>query len=123
MEVKNGHHQIKEFHFHIYWFQQNAKAESQALAFKEALIQQVKLEPGFIVVCEGIDEKILPALKSPVPKVNRAPRGPHPCGSFEVGIERKNFLYIAHWGKTKFLILKFKISEKCEFCKNHTMKM
>ena len=83
MEVKAGHCQIKEFHFHIYWFQQNCKAESEALAFKEALIEQVK-QQNFIVVCEGIDEKISPALKSPVPEVNRTPRGPHPCGSFEV---------------------------------------
>lgn len=83
MEVKVGHCQIKEFHFHIYWFQQNCKVEREALAFKEALIEQVK-QQNFIVVCEGIDEKILPALKSPVPKVNRTPRGPHPCGSFEV---------------------------------------
>ena len=57
--------------------------EKEALAFKEAIIEQVKSK-NFIVVCDGIDEKILPSLKSPVPKVNRVPIGPHPCGSYEV---------------------------------------
>ena len=57
--------------------------EKEALAFKEAIIEQVKSKK-FIVVCDGIDEKILPSLKSPVPKVNRVPIGPHPCGSYEV---------------------------------------
>ena len=57
--------------------------EKEALAFKEAVIEQLRSKK-FIVVCDGIDEKILPSLKSPVPKVNRAPIGPHPCGSYEV---------------------------------------
>ena len=57
--------------------------EKEALTFKEAIIEQVKSKK-FIVVCDGIDEKILPSLKSPVPKVNRVPIGPHPCGSYEV---------------------------------------
>ena len=57
--------------------------EKEALAFKEAVFEQVKSKK-LVVVCDGIDEKILPNLKSPVPKVNRGPIGPHPCGSYEV---------------------------------------
>ena len=57
--------------------------EKEALAFKEEVIEQVKSKK-FIVVCDGINEKILPSLKTPVPKVNRVPIGPHPCGSYEV---------------------------------------
>ena len=82
-QVKPGHVSIKEFHFHVYWFQNNASQEKEALAFKEAVIMQVKSKK-FIVVCDGMDQKVLPSLKSPVPKVNRAPIGPHPCGSYEV---------------------------------------
>ena len=93
MEVKIGHFEIKEFHFHIYWLQNNGHAEKRALAFKEKLIEQVK-QNHFIVVCEGIDEKILPALKSPVPKVNRGPIGPHPCGSYEVGWQESNLNFL-----------------------------
>ena len=100
MEVKTGHFHLKEYHFHIYWLQKNSQAESQAMAFKEKLIDQVK-QNQFIVVCPGIDERILPALKSPVPKVNRGPIGPHPCGSYEVGrplnfLKKKDFTSPLH---------------------------
>ena len=101
MEVKGGHFEIKEFHFHIYWLQNNGQAEKRALAFKEELIEQVK-QNRFIVVCDGIDEKILPALKSPVPKVNRGPIGPHPCGSYEVGCLESNLNFL----KIEFLSLR-----------------
>ena len=100
MEVKVGHFEIKEFHFHIYWLQNNGQAEKRALAFKEELIEQVK-QNRFIVVCDGIDGKILPALKSPVPKVNRGPIGPHPCGSYEVGWLENNLNFL----KIEFLFL------------------
>ena len=39
-----------------------------------------------IVVCDGVDERILPNLSSAVPEVNFAPIGPHPCGSYEVSV-------------------------------------
>ena len=58
-------------------------SEKEALAFKQALIDQVKSKE-LIVVCDGIDKSILPNLSSTAPKVNFAPVGPHPCGSFEV---------------------------------------
>ena len=57
--------------------------EREAIAFKEALVDQVKSKE-IIVVCDGVDERILPNLSSAVPKVNFAPIGPHPCGSYEV---------------------------------------
>ena len=102
MEAKPGHSSIKEFHFHVYWFQNSSKAgaffqgfqcpvcphpttilEREAIAFKEALVSRVKSKE-IIVVCDGVDERILPSLSSAIPKVNFAPIGPHPCGSYEV---------------------------------------
>ena len=64
--------------------------EKEAIAFKAALVDQVKSEE-IIVVCDGVDERVLPNLSNSVPKVNFAPVGPHPCGSYEVS---RNFLHV-----------------------------
>ena len=55
----------------------------EAFRFKKALVSQVEAKK-FVVVCDGVTRKILPNLKSSVPKANLVPRGPHPCGSYEV---------------------------------------
>ena len=63
------------------------------MAFKEALVEQVKSKE-VIVVCDGVDERILPNLRSAVPKVNFAPIGPHPCGSYEVSMREPRSMII-----------------------------
>ncbi len=76
--------EIKEWHFHVYWFQHNKEQKDAALRIRSELIDIVRRKE-FIVVLNGIDDSILPQLNtSNVPLVNNDPIGPHPVGSYEV---------------------------------------
>eukprot|EP00944_MAST-04C_sp_MAST-4C-sp1_P011782 g11782.t1 len=75
--------EIKEWHFHVYWFQNNRNQKEAALRIRSELIEHVR-KKDFIVVLDGVGTEILPKLKSNVPPINNGPRGPHPIGSYEV---------------------------------------
>eukprot|EP00094_Tigriopus_californicus_P008938 TCALIF_08614-PA protein Name:"Similar to DODA DOPA 4,5-dioxygenase (Amanita muscaria)" AED:0.16 eAED:0.30 QI:0/0/0/0.75/1/1/4/0/174 len=89
--VKPGHDQIKEFHFHIYWLQNNPEQEWQALTLKEKIVDEVH-NGNFTVVCDGITNEILPTInEDEVPGFNVQPIGPHSCGSFETWVPRESY--------------------------------
>lgn len=76
--------EIKEWHFHVYWFQNNRNQKEAALRIRNELIEHVRTK-DFIVVLDGVNNSILPKLNtSNVPPINNGPRGPHPIGSYEV---------------------------------------
>eukprot|EP01137_Pigoraptor_chileana_P008104 Opistho-2@54495 len=75
---------IKEWHFHTYWYQTQKASRDAALSLRHKLLQEVtsgKLK----VVFNGITNEVFPSLNvSNVPLFNEGPIGPHPIGSFEV---------------------------------------
>merc|ERR1712013_99717 len=85
-DIKPGHHIVKEYHMHPYWFQTNKMKEVEALRLRDDIIEEVKAG-NMTVVCNGITSGILPQLEdSKVPNFNTEPIGPHPVGSFEVWV-------------------------------------
>ena len=77
---------IKEWHFHVYFFQERADSVAAALRMQSRIVRAVA-QGELIVVCDGITADILPALnESEVPPVNTGPVGPHPAGSFETWV-------------------------------------
>ena len=78
---------IKEFHFHVYFFQSNPQAVADALRLRDSLVAGVA-DGSFVAVCDGVTSSVLPGFNSTslVPPVNMVPRGPHPAGSFEVWV-------------------------------------
>uniref|UniRef100_A0A6B2LMK8 DOPA 4,5-dioxygenase n=1 Tax=Arcella intermedia TaxID=1963864 RepID=A0A6B2LMK8_9EUKA len=82
---------IKEWHFHTYWFWNNPEDQNRAWQFREKIISQVK-DKKFVVVCNGVTSEMLPGLnESNIPKFNTQPIGPHPCGSFETWVPYEHF--------------------------------
>ena len=82
---------IKEFHFHTYWFQNRPESLNSALRIQKELLTAVK-NKRFIAVLPGITEDILPGINiSNIPNVNLEPVGPHPCGSFETWVPKEYF--------------------------------
>ena len=76
--------EIKEWHFHVYWFQHRKESRDAAMRIRSELLEAVRSKK-FIVVFPGIDNTILPRVNtSNIPVVNDEPKGPHPVGSFEV---------------------------------------
>ena len=76
--------EIEEYHFHIYFFQNNNDSVSAATWMQQQLIEKV-MSHEFLVVLTGVNSSVLPDLdESEVPYFNMHPIGPHPCGSFEV---------------------------------------
>ena len=76
--------EIKEWHFHVYWFQHNKEQRAAALRIRNEMIELVR-KKKFIVVFNGITNQILPNVNvSNIPLFNEEPIGPHPVGSFEV---------------------------------------
>ena len=89
--------EIKEFHFHTYFHLfENAedcpKCNSSYLAaerLRNQLIQAVR-DRDFVAVLHGVDESILPGLKTNTTfPVNMHPQGPHPIGSFETWVPKE----------------------------------
>eukprot|EP01084_Bolivina_argentea_P316860 549330_1 len=89
--------QIEEFHFHVYFFQNNNLSVNAARWIQQQLIQKV-INHEFLVVLVGINDTILPALNaSAVPLFNMEPKGPHPCGSFEVWTAASYMHQVMSW--------------------------
>ena len=82
---------IKEFHFHTYWFQNRQESYNAALRIQKELIAAIK-NKRFVAVLPGITKDILPEIDiSSIPEVNLRPIGPHPCGSFETWVPKEYF--------------------------------
>lgn len=76
--------EIKEWHFHVYWFQNNEDQKKSALRIRDELIEMVR-QQKIVVVLNGITNEILPKVNvSNIPLFNEEPIGPHPVGSYEV---------------------------------------
>ncbi|CAL8072087.1 unnamed protein product [Orchesella dallaii] len=60
--------EIHGYHFHTYFFQTNERNTQEALAFRDAIQNQI--DNGFLGNCR-------------LNRVNLAPVGPHPIGSYE----------------------------------------
>ena len=84
--------EIKEWHFHVYWFQQNKYQNESAMRIQKELIEKVRTK-AFTVVLPGITSEILPKLNmsNNIPTFNDGPRGPHPVGNFEVWTPKESF--------------------------------
>ncbi|CAG8510761.1 18564_t:CDS:2 [Acaulospora morrowiae] len=74
--------EIKEFHFHVYFFQDNQKNRESALALREKIVELTK--KGFF---------------HPVPfhNINFSPVGPHSIGSYEVWCPKEYFSRTYSW--------------------------
>jgi len=68
--------EIKEWHFHIYFFQKNSKAHAAALQLRDAVLR-LRRDGAFVAV--------------PLFRVNEAPMGPHPVGSYEIWCPSESF--------------------------------
>eukprot|EP01126_Amoeba_proteus_P054915 TRINITY_DN677_c0_g1_i1.p1 TRINITY_DN677_c0_g1~~TRINITY_DN677_c0_g1_i1.p1 ORF type:complete len:195 (+),score=36.23 TRINITY_DN677_c0_g1_i1:116-700(+) len=89
--------EIKEWHFHVYWFQTNPISQTQALKLRQLLLQAVEARE-FIVIFNGITSEIVPGInETAIPKFNIHPIGPHPCGSFEVWTPKESFAPAMSW--------------------------
>lgn len=83
--------QVKEFHFHVYFYQSNPVSVQAALTLRALILEQVSTKE-MIVVCNGVTEEMLPGLDtSKIPLFNTKPMGPHPMGSFEVWCPQEYF--------------------------------
>ena len=68
--------EIREFHFHVYFFQSNAEHRARAMALRERILQ-LNTSGYFTAV--------------PLARINDEPRGPHPTGSYEVWVPCESF--------------------------------
>ncbi|KAG0319926.1 hypothetical protein BGZ99_004839 [Dissophora globulifera] len=75
--------EIKEFHFHLYWFQNNAASQASAVKLRDRILELAK--QGFF--------QVVPLKNG----VNTSPRGPHPIGSYEVWCAREDFARCYSW--------------------------
>src|SRR5690242_14467911 len=73
--------EIKEFHFHTYFFQDSETSVQRAHAIYNS-IQQLNTSNYFVAV--------------PL-KLNMGPVGPHPIGSFETWVPREYFARVYEW--------------------------
>ncbi|GMI24181.1 hypothetical protein TeGR_g1948 [Tetraparma gracilis] len=79
--------ELKEYHFHVYFFQSNPRAVADAERLRQGIVDKVAAG-DFVAVCHGVNGDNLPGFNSTdiVPPVNMGPRGPHPAGSYEVWV-------------------------------------
>ncbi|KAG0221867.1 hypothetical protein BGW41_006464 [Actinomortierella wolfii] len=75
--------EIKEFHFHVYWFQNNAASLASAVKLRERI--QCLVDEGFF--------RVVPLKNG----INMTPVGPHPIGSYEVWVPREDFARAYSW--------------------------
>lgn len=68
--------EIKEWHFHIYFHQNNADEHQSALELRDAVLR-LRRDGAFVAV--------------PLFRVNTAPIGPHPVGSYEIWCPSESF--------------------------------
>ena len=83
--------QIKEWHFHVYFFQYNENSVTAANRLRKELLEKVQ-QKKLIAVFHGVSDEELPGLNtSNIPPVNMHPIGPHPAGSYEVWCPKEYF--------------------------------
>ncbi|KAJ6594629.1 DOPA-like domain-containing protein [Mycena capillaripes] len=68
--------EIKEWHFHIYFHQENAEEHHAAMELRDAVLR-LRRDGAFIAV--------------PLFRVNTTPMGPHPVGSYEIWAPSETF--------------------------------
>lgn len=68
--------EIKEWHFHIYFHQNNASEHQAALELRDAVLR-LRRNGAFVAV--------------PLFRVNTGPIGPHPVGSYEIWCPSESF--------------------------------
>ncbi|KAI0315650.1 DOPA-like domain-containing protein [Amylostereum chailletii] len=68
--------EIKEWHFHIYFHQNNADEHQAALELRDAVLR-LRRDGAFVAV--------------PLYRVNTSPMGPHPVGSYEIWCPSESF--------------------------------
>ncbi|KAI9570778.1 DOPA-like domain-containing protein [Boletus coccyginus] len=68
--------EIKEWHFHIYFHQDNAEEHHAALELRDAVLR-LRRDGAFVAV--------------PLFRVNTGPMGPHPVGSYEIWVPSTSF--------------------------------
>jgi DOPA 4,5-dioxygenase len=101
--------QIREWHFHVYFFQRREESVASALRMQARLVRAVE-RGSLVAVCDGVTARILPALnESEVPPVNLGPVGPHPAGSFETWVPAEHLasalsLFMLHREELSVLI-------------------
>ncbi|EJD48634.1 hypothetical protein AURDEDRAFT_112811 [Auricularia subglabra TFB-10046 SS5] len=71
--------EIKEWHFHIYFHQKNAREQQAALALRDAVLR-LRRDGAFVAV--------------PLWRVNLEPMGPHPAGSYEIWCPKESFAQV-----------------------------
>ncbi|CAG8478517.1 5694_t:CDS:2 [Ambispora leptoticha] len=74
--------EIKEWHFHVYFFQENEKSKESALALRRKIIELIR---------EGFFHPV------PYASFNMVPMGPHPIGSYEVWCPKEHFARVFSW--------------------------
>jgi DOPA 4,5-dioxygenase len=89
---------IKEWHFHTYWFaKENHPSAAEALRLHAALLEEIKSDPSFVVVCHGVTGDILPGFEGRPPPLNHRPVGPHLSGSFETWVPQESLPRALSW--------------------------
>jgi len=68
--------EVKEWHFHIYFHQSNVTEQRAAYQLRDAVLR-LRRDGAFVAV--------------PLWRVNLAPIGPHPCGSYEIWCPSESF--------------------------------
>ncbi|EIN07966.1 hypothetical protein PUNSTDRAFT_104134 [Punctularia strigosozonata HHB-11173 SS5] len=86
--------EIKEWHFHIYFHQNNADEHKAALDLRDSVLR-LRKNGAFIAV--------------PLYRVNTGPIGPHPCGSYEIWVPYESFAavysyLVLHRGSLSILV-------------------
>ncbi|KAF9344727.1 hypothetical protein BGX26_003990 [Mortierella sp. AD094] len=79
--------EVKEFHFHVYFFQAKPAALEAARQFRAQILELVSLG-YFRVQCSKTRTGH---------EINEVPRGPHTLGSFEVWCPREDFARCYSW--------------------------
>jgi DOPA 4,5-dioxygenase len=74
--------EIKEFHFHVYWFLHDQHTKDQAESLRSEIIRLTN-QKYFVAI--------------PLDTVNYEPRGPHPIGSYEVWVPQEHFAKVYSW--------------------------
>ncbi len=70
--------EIREYHFHIYWFLDDQTTKEQAMELRNKILELNKTK----------------LVAVPLETVNHEPRGPHPIGSYEVWVPCESFAFM-----------------------------
>lgn len=68
--------EIKEYHFHVYWFVNDPKTQKLAFELRDKILE-LNNQKYFVAI--------------PLETVNHEPRGPHPIASYEVWVPWEYF--------------------------------